>query len=137
MNKIGSRLRELRKKKGVSQEDLAKLLGVTKSTISKYELGHRAMSIDQLKKVLDFFGIEYGLFLSDLDDPKYEEWTNYVLDNFWDEIFQKKKATKSDSQTKLLSAFFQLNPDGQAKAVERVEELTEIPKYQKEKPPQD
>ena len=63
MNKIGSRLRELRKKKGVSQEDLAKLLGVTKSTISKYELGHRAMSIDQLKKVLDFFGIEYGLFL--------------------------------------------------------------------------
>ena len=131
MNKIGNRIRELRKKKGVSQEDLAKLLGVTKSTISKYELGHRAMSIDQLKTVLDFFGVEYGLFLSDLDDPKYEEWTNYVLDNFWDAIFQKKKTTNADSQTKLLSAFSRLNNEGQQKAVERVEELTEIPKYKK------
>lgn len=131
MNSIGNRIRELRKKKGASQEDLARLLGVTKSTISKYELGHREISIEQLKKILDFFGIEYGLFLADLDDPKYDEWNNYVMDNFWDALFKKKNTTKSDATTKLLSAFTTLNPEGQQKAVERVEELTEIPKYKK------
>ena len=36
----------------------------------------------------------------------------------------------------IIQAFSKLNPEGQTKAVERVEELTEIPKYQK-KPPQD
>ena len=34
----------------------------------------------------------------------------------------------------LIAAFSQLNNEGQAKAVERVEELTEIPKYKKETP---
>lgn len=37
----------------------------------------------------------------------------------------------------LLDTFDRLNLDGQIKAVERVKELTEIPKYQKETPPQD
>lgn len=36
----------------------------------------------------------------------------------------------------IIQEFSKLNHEGQAKAVERVEELTEIPKYQK-KPPQD
>ena len=35
----------------------------------------------------------------------------------------------------LIRAFLLLNDEGQQKAVERVEELTEIPKYQKETPP--
>ena len=43
----------------------------------------------------------------------------------------------SEKEMELVKAFSQLNPDGQNKAVERVEELAEIPKYQKEKPPQD
>ena len=38
---------------------------------------------------------------------------------------------------KLVAAFSLLNEEGQQKAVERVEELTEIPKYQKETPPED
>ena len=137
MDNIGSRIRELRKKRGASQEDLAKLLGVTKSTISKYELGHREISIEQLKIILDFFGIEYGLFLADLGNPRYDEWNNYVLDNFWDALFKKKKKTTTTSkEVQLMSAFSQLNDDGQQKAVENVELLTKIPEYKKE-PPQE
>lgn len=36
----------------------------------------------------------------------------------------------------LIDNFSQLNPEGQQKAIERIEELTEIPKYKKD-PPQD
>ena len=35
----GDRIRELRKSKGITQEELAKLLSTTKQTISKYEKG--------------------------------------------------------------------------------------------------
>ena len=41
---------------------------------------------------------------------------------------------ESSDRGKLNAAFDQLNAAGQQKAVERVEELTEIPKYQREKP---
>ena len=45
---LGTKIRDARKKCGMSQEKLAGILGVTKSTISKYELGHREPSLDQL-----------------------------------------------------------------------------------------
>lgn len=169
MNSIGSKIRELRKKEGATQEDLANLLGVTKSTISKYELGHREISIEQLKKILDFFGIEYGLFLTNFDDPEATEWNDYTMDEFWKALFAKNPSKPSTASkvklvplfkniggsfesidtekierelgldtdpiwiagNQLLEAFDKLNPEGQRKAVERVEELTEIPKYKK------
>lgn len=40
-------------------------------------------------------------------------------------------AIREQNKEKVISALDKLNADGQAKAVERVEELAEIPKYQK------
>ena len=74
--------------------------------------------------------------MTELDNPEQEEWNNYVLDNAWGSLFAKNKSNYSELEMRLLTAFSQLNPDGQNKAIERVEELTEIPKYKKE-PPQD
>lgn len=136
MSRIGYKVKRLRKKKGISQEELARVLDVTKSTISKYELGQRELSALQLVKLLNYFGIENGLWLLDTDDPQMEEWNDYVLEAFWNTQFRKKEQQISEQQHHLINAFFQLNDEGQIKAVERVEELTEIPKYQKE-PPQD
>ena len=42
-----------------------------------------------------------------------------------------------DEEKELVTYFQMLNNDGQQKAVERVKELTEIPRYQKEKTPAD
>ena len=69
MSRIGSKLRELRKKRGISQEDLAKVLGVTKSTISKYELGQREPDINAILKISEQFGasVEYLLGVVDED----------------------------------------------------------------------
>jgi len=52
---LGYRLRELRKEKKLSQEDLGKILGVTKVSISGYENGTRIPSMDILIGLLDVF----------------------------------------------------------------------------------
>ena len=54
---LGYRLRELRKENRMSQEDLGKLLGVTKVSISGYENGNRVPSLDVLNQILDVFGV--------------------------------------------------------------------------------
>ena len=56
---FGSKLRDLRKREGLSQEELAKKLGVSKSTIGMYEQGQRKkpQSDEVLKKIADFFNV--------------------------------------------------------------------------------
>lgn len=50
---VGSRLRVIRKAKGLSQRELAKRAGVTNSTISLIEQDRVSPSVGSLKKVLD------------------------------------------------------------------------------------
>ena len=49
---VGSRLKEVRKKSGMSQRELAKRAGVTNSTISMVEKNSVSPSVSSLKKVL-------------------------------------------------------------------------------------
>lgn len=51
------RLRELRKEKGVSQLELAKLLNMSKMAISHWEKGNSEPSIEQLKVLARFFDV--------------------------------------------------------------------------------
>lgn len=54
--KMGESLKEIREKKGYSQEKLAEIMQVSRSTISKIENGKFAISIDYLVK----FGLHLG-----------------------------------------------------------------------------
>jgi transcriptional regulator with XRE-family HTH domain len=55
--KIGDAIRDIREKRGYSQDDLAEIMKVNRSTISKIENGKFSFSIDYLSKFswfLDF-----------------------------------------------------------------------------------
>ena len=54
---IGDKLVELRKKKGLSQEELAEKLDVTRQTISKWELNGTSPNINQAKEISKLFNI--------------------------------------------------------------------------------
>lgn len=59
---IGKQIRAFREKNGLSQDELAEIMGVHRSTISKVETGKFAISIDYIIKFgwyLDF-DIELG-----------------------------------------------------------------------------
>ena len=55
---FGKRLKGLRKKKKLTQQELANLLFVSKSTICNYEKGNRMASIDTLIKICNIFSID-------------------------------------------------------------------------------
>lgn len=54
---FGNRLYELRKQKGLSQEELASRLNVTRQTISKWELGESTPDMDKLVLLGELFEI--------------------------------------------------------------------------------
>lgn len=56
--KLGHNLRCIRKQHGVTQEELGKQLGLTKSAIVNYETGIRKIPFDVLVKFSDCYNIE-------------------------------------------------------------------------------
>ncbi len=66
---IGERLQELRKDHGLSQEDLAKILGVSHYTVSSYEC-NRSDPDDKSKVLLaKLFDVSVDYMLGLIDEP--------------------------------------------------------------------
>lgn len=60
---LGERLQSLRRKNNLSQNDLAKKLDCTKSSISMYENNHRRPSIEKLIELAKIFNIDMNTLL--------------------------------------------------------------------------
>lgn len=54
---VGEKIKEFRLKRGMSQEELADLLGTTKQTVSRYETGERKANQDILFKLSEIFNV--------------------------------------------------------------------------------
>lgn len=62
--KMGERIKQLRIKKGLTQEELGKVIGVQKSAIRKYECGTvENMKRSSIQKMADFFGVSPSYLL--------------------------------------------------------------------------
>jgi transcriptional regulator with XRE-family HTH domain len=59
--KMGESIREIREKKGYNQEQLAEIMKVSRTTISKIENGKFNCSIDYISKFSWFLGFELKL----------------------------------------------------------------------------
>lgn len=72
MATFAERLKQLRKEKELTIEQLADKLGSAKSTISRYENGLREPKGDILKLLTDFFNVslDYLMGVSDIRTPK-------------------------------------------------------------------
>lgn len=74
---FGERLRELRKEKGLSQDEFAKILGTSKQILSRYELGQRSPKIEQVSKYAEKLKVSVDYLLGDTEsEAVYEELCN-------------------------------------------------------------
>jgi Predicted transcriptional regulators len=69
MSIVGERLKYLREKYKVKQNQLAKELGIHNSTLAKYESGEREPDLETLNKVTELFRVSVDWLLGRTDDP--------------------------------------------------------------------
>ena len=81
---FNEKLQQLRKNRGLTQEELAEALFVSRTAVSKWESGRGWPSIDSLKEISRFFGVSIdGLIgpeeiLSAAEDEKKEFVSKYI-----------------------------------------------------------
>lgn len=127
---VGANIKALRKKAGMQQKELAALIGQTATSIMHYEKEDRKPSQEVIEKIATALNVS-PTTLMDWDD--------------WDERFNQEgkmseelktiEAIQSmfgDDAVELLQQFQQLNESGKQKLLSNIEDLTLIPKYQKE-----
>ena len=73
---IGEKIYQLRKKKNLSQEDLASVLNVSRQTISKRETGDSNPDLDKIVPLCNFFDISTDEFLKGKDIVYERKLTN-------------------------------------------------------------
>lgn len=76
---IGQNIKQLRKKKGLLQEDLANLVGLKVGTISKYEQGDRTPGINQMIAIAEALDCSVNDFL-----PTEDGFYRAVVDGFYE-----------------------------------------------------
>lgn len=59
---IGNKIKMLRKSKKITQFDLADQLKINRATISNWETGRRNISLPELKRVSEYFGVGLDYF---------------------------------------------------------------------------
>ena len=65
MSSLGKKLEELRKNAGITQEELAAALNVTRQAVSRWELDLAVPKSDALKALCEFFNVKPEYFLFD------------------------------------------------------------------------
>ena len=76
MNNMGAIIKQLRLQKGLTQEELGKVIGVQKSAIRKYESGMvQNIKRSSIKKLADFFGVSPSYLLG------YEDSSTTITNN--------------------------------------------------------
>lgn len=69
------KLKQLRKEKGLTQEEIANIIGVSKNTVSRYELGSREPDFETLNKLAEIFSCttDYLLGRTSVADMGYKQ----------------------------------------------------------------
>jgi transcriptional regulator with XRE-family HTH domain len=70
MSHLGLRIKKFRESRGLSQEALAKLLGVSRPTMSLIETGDRKVSAEEVKKLSEIFGVSVEAMFDEKKEPR-------------------------------------------------------------------
>ena len=70
MNLFAERLKEIRRRKNITLDELAEKIGYTKSTLSRYENEKRVPNIEFINQVADFFNVSTDYLLGRTDSPE-------------------------------------------------------------------
>ena len=96
-----NRIKEVRKKKGLSLQQVADAVGLGNNTISRYETGKREPKLETWNKLAEYFNVPTSYLMGLSDDVNgWKEWaenTGYSVKQIKDEIQRLIKTKRLDS----------------------------------------
>jgi transcriptional regulator with XRE-family HTH domain len=103
---IGSRIKSIREKKGILQEDLAKLAGLTRPSIVLIETGRQRLPIDRLYNIAKVLKIPLNKLLPEIN-----------------EVFDASTAINSETAPLFIQSGNELKPNVEKQIREKLKEI--------------
>ncbi len=103
----GKRIRDIRKRRGMSQTDLAGKVGLGTSQISMIEANKRTTSVEKLTKIADALGVKVVELYDDDKKEELSDGDSWVLFN--EEM--KEKGYTPEELKKYIELFEQIRKD--------------------------
>lgn len=72
MEKIGDKLKKLRKLKRLTQDEVAHKVGLNRSTLSNYEINRRTPHLNELERFAEFYGVSIEYFSVSAKDEAFD-----------------------------------------------------------------
>ena len=90
MSKFGENLKKFRSEKGLSQEELATILGTSKQVLSRYEIGQRVPKISVVQNYANKLNLPLNYFLEDssLKEEKKGYYSDAKVAAYAQEIYE-------------------------------------------------
>ena len=130
---VCERIDEILKVKKMSRRQLAIEVGIAPSSFQSAMQRNTTLSLDMLFPIADYLKISVEYLLG-------EEVTPFPPDSYLDKMAAENDQNPAHkkpsilSEIKILALFEQLNREGQKTALERMEELTQLSKYNRTDP---
>ena len=152
-------IRSARKNAGLTQEQLAQMIGVNRATLSKYEGGQIELSISMLRKICEALNCplsdimstdEMSVMIHNVVASDMTKWQKKLESSRRkDAAIDRRLSAKIEADFKkkteifisspvgrtIIETFFELNKYGQEEASERMIELTFLPQFSAEETP--
>lgn len=119
---VGERIQIARKRAGLSQKQLGEKMGLSASMIGQWENDLRNPKYDTSKRIAAALDVDVNWLMNGKTLEQRDQETKDKL---------QSRFTEAELNKRLEDSYSKLTLEGKGKAVERVEELTEIPRYQK------
>lgn len=124
----GEKIKIERKKAGLTQKQLGERLGVSFQAVAQWENDFRRPKYETIIKIADALMVQPEDILGDRD-IRIVRITNKL-----DAIDNEFKKIELHQLNRLTRAYEKLSTEGKEVAIERVEELAQLPQYQKKDP---
>lgn len=103
---FSNKLKNLRKKSGLTQAELSEKLGIGQSTIGMYESNIRRPSYEVIKKIADYFNVTVDYLISDNDIENIDDTDDLI--SFSQKI--KNLSPKQKEQVRTFIDYILYNP---------------------------
>ena len=127
---LGERIKETRKKYGLSQKELGKLIGVSGSMIGQYETEQRKPKIETIMRIATALDIEWTDIAPEfngLEQIDRYTWGKEARPEVYRKI-EENYQRHHGAQARANKAMEQMNEEGRSKVADYAEDI--LPRYQ-------